>query len=72
MGTMIGNNGLRDTKPKNNVIEYELGSYFTVSDKCRHCFGPFGEVVHSYDDISMPPVREIGRASCRERVSSPV
>ena len=24
MGTMIGNDGLRDAKPSNNVIDYEL------------------------------------------------
>ena len=54
IGTMISNDGLRDTKPSNNVIEHELSSYLTVSGKCRHCFGPFGEVVHGYDNISMP------------------
>ena len=57
MGTMIGNDGLRDTKPSNDVIEYELSSCLTVSGKCRHCFGPFGEVVHGYDNIGMPPSR---------------
>ena len=52
MGTMIGNDGLSDTKPSNNVIEYELGSCLTVGGKCRHFFSPFGEVVHDYDNIS--------------------
>ena len=57
METMISNNVFWDTKPSNNVIEYELSSCLTVDDKCRHCFGPFGEVVHGYDTISMPPSR---------------
>ena len=55
MGTMIGNDGLRDTKPSNNMIDYELSRYLTISGKCRHFFGPFFEVVHGYNDISMPP-----------------
>ena len=57
MGTMIGNDGLRDTKPRNDVIEYELSGCLTVNDKCRHSFGSFGEVVHEYDNIGMPPGR---------------
>ena len=55
MGTMIGNNGLRDTKARNDVIEYELRGYLTIDSKCRHLFGPFGEVVNGYDNISMLP-----------------
>ena len=54
---MIGNDGLRDTKPRNDVIKYELSCYLTISRKCRHCLNPFGEVVNGYDDISMPPSR---------------
>ena len=57
MGTMIGNDGLRDTNPRHTVIEHELSSCLTVSGKCRHCFFPFGELVHGYDNISMPPSR---------------
>ena len=55
MGTMIGNDGLRDTKPRNDVIEYELSCSLTVDKKCRHCFSSFGEVVNGYDNISMTP-----------------
>ena len=51
---MIGNDALRDTKPCNNMIEYELSSFLTVSSKCMHFLGPFGELVHGYDDVSMP------------------
>ena len=57
IGTIISNDGLRDTKPRNDVIEYELNCCLTISDKCRHFFDPFGEVVNGYDDISMPPGR---------------
>ena len=57
MGTMIGSDGLRDMKPRNDVIEYELSGCLTVNGMFRHCFNPFGEVVHGYDNISMPPDR---------------
>ena len=61
MGTMIGNDGLRDTKPRNDMIEYELCSCLTIGGKCRHCFGLVGEVVHGYNNISIPPAyHELG------------
>ena len=55
MGTMIGKNGLRDTKPRNDVIEYELSYCLIVGGKCRNFFGPFGEVINQYNDTIMPP-----------------
>ena len=64
MGTMIGNDGLKDAKPRNEVIEYELSCCLTVGGKCRHCFSPLGEVVNGYDNISMPPGRV--RVTCHK------
>ena len=55
MGTMIDNDGLRDTKPRNDVIEYELSCCLTVGGKCRNFFDPFGEVINQYNDTIMPP-----------------
>jgi hypothetical protein len=57
MTTMINNNGLRDTKPSNDMIEYEQCCSFPGVLKCRHCLDPFSEIVHNYNDVSMPPDR---------------
>ena len=64
MTTVIGNNSLRDTKPSNDMIENEKSCSFPSVIKCRHHFGPFSEIIHSYNDVSMPPDRV--RVTCHE------
>jgi hypothetical protein len=53
--TVISNDGLRDTKSSNDMIEYEQCCSFPSIIKCRHRLGPFSEIIHSYNDVSMPP-----------------
>ena len=64
MGAMVSDNGLRDTKPGNHMIEEKLRDLLTVSCQCRHCFGPFGEVVYDYNNIRIPPCQE--RVTCHK------
>jgi hypothetical protein len=40
MTTMISNDGLRDTKPSNDMIEYEQCCSFLSVIKCRHRLDP--------------------------------
>jgi hypothetical protein len=68
MTTMVNDNGLRDTKSSNNMIEYEQCCIFLGIIKCRHQLGPFSEIIDDYDDVSMPPDRV--RVTCHE-VDSP-
>ena len=64
MATVISNDSLGDTKPSNDMIEYEQFYSFPCVIECRHRLGPFSEVRHNYDDVSMPLDRV--RATCHE------
>jgi hypothetical protein len=55
MITLISNDGLRDTKSSNDMIQYEQCSSFPSIIKCRHCLSPFSEMIHIYNNVSMPP-----------------
>jgi hypothetical protein len=64
MAPMVGGSGLRDTKPSDDIIEYEQHYSFPGIIKCRHRLDPFSEIVHNYNDVSMPPGRV--RVTCHE------
>jgi hypothetical protein len=64
MAIVISNDSLRDPETCNNMIKYEKGYRFPSIFKCRHRLGPFCEVIHSYDNVSMPPGRV--RVTCHE------
>jgi hypothetical protein len=68
MGSMVSDDGLRDTKPIDDMIEYEQCCSFPDVIKCRHRLGALSEIIHSYNDVSMPPDRV--RVTCHE-VNSP-
>ena len=53
MRNVISNDGLRDTKLSNNMIEYELHRCLTVHSQCRHYFAPFCEIIDGDDNIGM-------------------
>jgi hypothetical protein len=55
MTTVISNNIPRDTKSSNDMIGYEQCCSFPGVIKCRHCLDLFSEIIHSYNNISMPP-----------------
>jgi hypothetical protein len=55
MTTVISNDSLGDTKPSNDMIEYEQCYSFPCVIECRHRLDPFSEMVHNYNDVSMPP-----------------
>jgi hypothetical protein len=55
MTTVISNDGLRDTKSSNDMTEYEQCYSFSSLIKCRHHLGPFSEIIHNYNNVSMPP-----------------
>jgi hypothetical protein len=54
MGVMVGDDGLRDTKPSDDMIEYELCCIFPSVIECRHRLYPLSEIIHNYNDVSMP------------------
>jgi hypothetical protein len=56
MGAMVGDDGLRDIKPSDDMIEYEKCCYFHGVIECRHRLSPLSEIIHNYNDVSMPPV----------------
>jgi hypothetical protein len=64
MTTMISNNILRDTKPSNDMIEYEQCCSIPGVIKCRHHLSLFSEIIHNYNDVCMPPDRV--RVTCHE------
>jgi hypothetical protein len=64
MATVIGNDSLRDTKSSNYMIEYEQCCSFPSVIKCRHRLGPFSEIIHNYNDVSMP--LDQVRVTCHE------
>jgi hypothetical protein len=39
------------------VIKYEKGCNFPGIVESRHRLGPFGEIIHGYNNVSMPPGR---------------
>jgi hypothetical protein len=47
MATMVSDDGLRGTKPSDDVIEYEQHCSFPSIIKCKHRIGPFSEIMHS-------------------------
>jgi hypothetical protein len=57
MSTMISDDSLRDSKLSDDMIEYEQGCIFSSIVECRHRLRPFSEIIHGYDDVSMPPNR---------------
>src|SRR5271168_2699268 len=64
MMPMISDNHLWNTKPSNDMIEYENRSCFTVCLKCRHRLGPLGKIIYHKDNICMPPGRV--RVTCNK------
>jgi hypothetical protein len=62
--SMVGDDGLRDTKPSDDMIEYEQCCSFLGVIKCRHRLDPFSEIIHNYNDVSMPPAQV--RVTCHE------
>jgi hypothetical protein len=64
IATMISNNRLQDSKSGDDMIEYEQGCSFSSIIKCRRRLDPFGEIIHRYDDVSMPP--NLVRVTCHE------
>jgi len=57
MATMIGDDSLQDSESCDDMIEYESGFSFSNIIECRHHLGPLREIIHGYDDVSMPPGR---------------
>jgi len=55
MGAMVCDNGLGYAEPGNNMVEKELSWHLTIYKICRHLFSPFGEIIHSDNNIAMPP-----------------
>jgi hypothetical protein len=55
MATVINNDSLWDSKSSDDMIEYEQCYSFPCVIECRHNLNPFSEVIHNYDDVSMPP-----------------
>jgi hypothetical protein len=64
MGAMVSDDGLRDTKPSDDMIEYEQCCSFPDVIKCRHHLGPLSEIIHIYNDVSIPLDR--ARVTCHE------
>jgi hypothetical protein len=64
MATVISDDSLRDSKLSDDMIEYEQGCIFSGIIECRHHLDPFSEIIHGYDDVSMPPDRV--RVTCHE------
>jgi hypothetical protein len=54
MATVISDDSLWDSKSSDDMIEYEQGYSFSDIIECRHRLTPFSEIIHSYDDLSMP------------------
>jgi hypothetical protein len=64
MTIVICNDGLRDIKPSNDMIEYEQCYSSPSVIECRHRLGPFSEIIHIYNNVSMPPDQV--RVTCHE------
>jgi hypothetical protein len=64
IATMVSDNGLRDTKTSDDMIEYEQRCSFPDIIKCRHRLDPFSEIIHNYNNVSIPPDRV--RVTCHE------
>jgi hypothetical protein len=57
MATVISNDSLWDSKSSDDMIEYEQFYSFSNVIKCRHHLGSLSEIIHGYNDVSMPPGR---------------
>jgi hypothetical protein len=64
MATVISNDSLWDPKSSNNMIKYEKGFSFPSIFESRHRLGPFREIIHGYDNVSLPLGRV--RVTCHE------
>jgi hypothetical protein len=64
MTTMVNDDGFRETKPSNNMIEYEKRYSFPSIIKYRHRLDPFSEIIHRNNNVSMPLDRL--RVTCDE------
>jgi hypothetical protein len=64
MTIVVSNDGLRDTKSSNDMIEYEQRCSFPGVIKCRYFLGPLSEIIHIYNNVSMLPSRV--RVTCHE------
>jgi hypothetical protein len=65
MGPMVHHYGLRNTKPRNNVIEHEKSKWWCPSlEKVGKGLNPFSEVVNNHDDVAM--TISPGRITCHE------
>jgi hypothetical protein len=64
IATVISNNSLWDPESSNNMIKYEKDCSFPSIVECRHRLDPFCEIIHDYDNVSMPPGRV--RVTCHE------
>ena len=54
---MVSDKLFQNFKPSNNLVEYEVGGYFTVGFNCRHNLIPFGDVINSHYNMMVPPSR---------------
>ena len=55
MGPIISEYGLWNSKTIYDVIEKEEGDSLTILCICRHGLSRFCEIIHGYDDVTMPP-----------------
>jgi hypothetical protein len=55
MDTVISNDSLWDLESSNNMIKYEKGCSFPSIVESRHHLDPFCEIIHDYNNVSMPP-----------------
>ena len=69
VATVISNDRLWDSKSCDDVIENEKCCSFSSIVECRHRLDPFSEIIHIYNDVSMPPDRV--RVTCHE-VNAPL
>jgi hypothetical protein len=53
---MINNNLTRDTKPDDNLIEYEEGDSILVGFNCRNGLIPLSKVVYGHDNVLILPI----------------
>ena len=59
MGSMISDDGLRNSKSIYDMIEQEESGSLTVLCICRHGLIPLCKIVNVYDYVTMTPV-EVG------------
>ena len=54
MAIMISDDSLRDSESCDDMIEYEHGCSFFGIIECRHRLGPLCEIIHGYNNVSIP------------------